>query len=117
MRSFLIQAEVKCLIITILVELIVGIIITRKKDYIPYFILVNILTNPLFNAILFYININYGLDIRKIAWYILEFIVIIIEGIIYTQAIQESKVNPILLSLILNLSSIILGNLIDIYII
>ena len=72
MRNFLIESEIKCFLITVIIELIVGIILTRKKEYIPMFILVNLLTNPLLNAILFYININYGLDLRKIAWYILE---------------------------------------------
>ena len=117
MKNFLITSEIKCLIITLVIELFVGLVITRKKEYIPMFILVNILTNPLLSAILFYININYGLDLRRIAWFILEIIVVIVEGLIYKKAFDDLKINPLFLSLILNLSSIIFGELIDYYII
>ena len=117
MRQFLFVSELKCLIITLLIEIIIGMIIMKDKKYIPMIILVNILTNPLLSSILFYININYGVDLRHIVWIVLEVVVVIVEGVVYMRAFENMKVNPFVLSFILNLSSIILGDLLDTYVI
>ena len=54
------------LIITLIIECLIGLILKyRKKDLLNIF-LVNILTNPLLNAIIGSVNYYFGLKIRNI---------------------------------------------------
>ncbi len=103
-----------CLIITILVELSIAIIlkIKSKKD-IQNIILVNILTNPIVVTIPFYFNIYHGLIYRNISLFLLEIVAILVEGIIYKKYLTNKKINPFLLSLILNVSSYTVGLLLN----
>lgn len=103
-----------CLSCTIIIELIVAIIlkIKDKKDLL-YIILVNIITNPLVVSISLYINIKYGLNIRNISMIILEVSAFIIEALIYLKVLKYKRINPFILSLILNGSSYFIGELIN----
>ena len=76
---------VRCLVFTIIIEVIVGIIlgIRNKKD--------------ILNVILV----------------ILEVITLFVEGFIYLKVLNYKKLNPFLISLFLNLSSYLIGELIN----
>ena len=103
----------KSLIITLIIELVIAFILYyRKKDLINV-LLVNILTNPLLNGIVILINYYFGLKWRNISLIILEIIVFLIEGMIYQKYLEKRKINGYLLSLILNLSSFVIGLLIN----
>ena len=103
----------KSLLITIVIEEIIAFILKyRKKDLINV-LLVNVLTNPLLNSIIVAINFYYGLHYRNIALGILEVMVVIIEGMIYNKYLERRKINGYLLSLILNLGSFLLGEVIN----
>ena len=104
----------RCLLLTIIFELIISIIIgVRDKKDILNIILVNILTNPLVVTIPVYFNIKYGLFERNIALYTLEIITVVTEGYIYKKVLNFKKINPFVISLILNLSSYLIGEIIN----
>ena len=73
----------------------------------------NLLTNPLLNAIIIYVNIFIGIKERNISLIFLEIFVVFIEGFIYQKVLKYKKINCYLLSLILNFSSCFLGTIIN----
>lgn len=98
---------------TIIIEVGLAFILCyRKKDLINVF-LVNLLTNPLLNSLIVAINYYYGLKARNISLYILEVLVVLIEGFVYWKYLDRRKINGFLLSLILNIASYGLGLLIN----
>ncbi len=98
---------------TLVIESCVAFVLKyRGKDLINVF-LVNVLTNPLLNSIVVAINYYYGLKARNISLIILEIIVVIVEGLIYQKNLERRKINGYLLSLILNVSSYVIGLLIN----
>ena len=103
----------RSLLITIFVEIIVAIILRYRKKDLLNVLLVNILTNPLLNSLVVYINVYYGLMARNISLLILEILVVIIEGMIYQKYLDSRKINGYVLSLILNASSYIVGMIIN----
>ena len=105
---------IRCLVLTIIIELIIAIIlkIREKKDIINI-ILVNIVTNPLVVSIPAYILMRYGKKNYYISLYSLEIITVIVEGLIYKKVLKYKKINPYLISLILNLSSYLIGEIIN----
>ena len=104
----------RALLCTIIIELIVGIIlkIRNKKDLINI-ILVNCLTNPLVVTIPLYVNIKYGLFERHICLLLLEIFALAIEGFIYKKYLEFNKINPYVLSIILNACSYSMGEVIN----
>ena len=103
----------RCLIITIVVECGFALILGyRKKDILNVF-LVNVLTNPLLNSLVVFINFYYGLKWRNISLYVFEIIVLFVEGIIYQKYLEKRKINGFILSLLLNLASYGIGLLIN----
>lgn len=105
---------IRCLLLTIIIELIIALIlgIRDKKDIINI-ILVNIITNPVvvMSQTLLYIKFGYNIEMIGIA--ILEVLVVLVEGLIYKKVLNYKKINPILLSLILNALSFLIGELIN----
>jgi len=103
----------RCLILTVLIETLIAFILGyRKKDLINV-ILVNIMTNPIVVMIPVYFNVKYGIVERNIALGILEIVTLFVEGFIYYKFLEKRKINPFLLSLILNFSSYIVGVIIN----
>ena len=101
------------LIITLVIECLIGLILGfRKKDLLNIF-LVNVLTNPLLNATIGSVNYYFGLRVRTIVLIILEIIVVIVEGFIYQKYFERRKINPYIVSLILNIASFGLGKIIN----
>lgn len=104
----------KCLLLTIFIEVIVGILIgIRNKKDILNIVLVNILTNPLVVSIPIYVLVKYGYNYQIISLVILEVLTVIIEGFIYFKVLIYKKINPFIISLILNLSSYLIGEIIN----
>ena len=104
----------RCLILTIIIEVIIGLIlkIKNKKDILNI-ILANIITNPIVVSIPVYINIKFGLLERNICLIILEILTLFVEGFIYKKVLNYKKINPYLISLILNMSSYLIGEIIN----
>lgn len=102
-----------CLSSTIMIELIMSLLlgIRNKKDILNV-ILVNIMTNPLVVSILMYITYN-RLFNTTISIIILEILVILTEGFTYKKVLTFDKINPYVLSLILNISSYFIGRLLN----
>ena len=105
---------IRCLLLTIIIELIIALIlgIRDKKDIINI-ILVNVITNPIvvMSQTLLYIKFGYNIEMIGIA--ILEVLVVLVEGLIYKKVLNYKKINPILLSLILNTLSFLIGEFIN----
>lgn len=105
---------IKCLICTIIIEVIIGILIgIRNKKDVLNIILVNILTNPIVVSLPIYVMIRYGIRFRYYSLVILEVFAVVIEGIIYKKVLKHKKINPYLISLILNMGSYLIGEVIN----
>ena len=102
-----------CLSSTIVIELIMSLLlgIRNKKDILNV-ILVNIMTNPLIVSIIMYITYNRIFN-TTISIIILEILVVLIEGFTYKKVLTFDKINPYVLSLILNISSYFIGGLLN----
>ena len=107
---------IKCLAITVIVELLFALIIgiKDKKDLLDI-LLVNVATNPLSTTFLLYINMRYVNKYHIPSWIVLEIFVFLIEGLIYTKVLKYDKLNGFIVSFMLNISSIALGYVIDKY--
>lgn len=104
----------RALICTIIIEVCVALLLkVRNKKDILNIVLVNCLTNPLVTSIPVYVNIRYGVMQRHVTLGTLEIITLIVEGYIYLKVLNYKKINPFILSLILNLSSYLIGNIIN----
>lgn len=104
-----IEIYLKPLILTIIFECIAGFLLGLRNKDIVLVIMVNIITNPLLVYIC--VTLMYYLGIDKaylITYLLLEPIVIVVEWLIYRQYLSK-KMNYLLLSVILNIVSIIGG--------
>ncbi len=101
-----------CLLSTILIETLFSFIlgVRKKKDYLNI-ILVNIITNPIVVLVPTILGIYCGLKYRNICLLCLELFTVFIEGFIYKKVLSYDKNNPYVLSLILNLMSYFIGDL------
>lgn len=104
----------KCLICTIIIEVLVALLlkIKEKKDLLNI-TFVNILTNPLVVSIPTYVMVKYGYHYQTIVLIVLEILTVIVEGLIYLKVLKYKKVNPFIISIILNLSSYLIGEVIN----
>lgn len=104
------------LLLTIFLEIIFSIIFgLRKKDLINV-LLVNVLTNPLINCIHPLFLFEYGKTAQIICLFILEILVVIVEGFVYQKTLNYKRINLFVLSLILNLISFMLGTVLNYFI-
>ena len=102
----------KCLVLTIIIESIIALILgVRDKKDIINIILVNIVTNPVVVSLPIFMLVRYGYDMQIKTLYILEVITVLVEGFIYKKVLNYKKINPFILSLILNLGSYLIGKL------
>ena len=106
---------IKCLVITIIIEIVVALIlkIRDKKDLLNI-ALVNIMTNPIVTSIPVYMNIRYSVNCRNITLLILEILTVLLEGLIYKKFLNFKRINPFILSLLLNCSSYFIGEIINV---
>lgn len=105
---------IKCLLYTIIIELIIAFVLQVKdKKDIKTIVLVNILTNPIVVLVPTLVYIKYGYIYRNIVLYLLEIITVLTEGLIYYKLFKYKKLNPFIFSLLLNLSSYLIGEIIN----
>lgn len=107
---------IKCLALTIVIELIISLLLgVRDKKDILNIILVNVITNPVvvMSQVLLYLRFGYKIEIIGVI--ILEVLVVIVEGLIYRKVLNYKRINPLLLALILNASSFLIGELINMF--
>lgn len=103
---------IRCLLLTIIVECLIAFFLKyRKKDLINV-VVINIITNPIVSSIPVYFNVKYGVSGRNISLLVLELLVLIIEGFLFKKYLINKKMNPYILSFILNISSYLIGGLI-----
>ena len=114
MKALYLKIIIVCLVSTIIIELLIALLLkVRDKKDILNILLVNVMTNPLLVTITMYINILYGLKYRNILIYPLEILVVLSEGFVYKKYLKYKKINPYVLSLILNISSYLIGLIIN----
>ena len=105
---------VRCLIITIIIEAVVGLIIgIRDKKDILNIVLVNIMTNPLVVSLPILILLLYGTTARYVTLFLLEVFAVVSEGLVYYKFLKYKKINGFLVSLVLNLVSYGIGELLN----
>ena len=102
------------LILTIILECSAAWIlkIREKKDMLNV-VLVNVFTNPLVVCFTFLAGFFYGADARIGATIYLEIFALVSEALIYRKTLSFKKLNPFLLSLILNATSYLSGLVIN----
>ena len=101
---------IKALLLTVAIEGIIMLALTRSVKWLLYNILVNALTNPLLNLALLYVSVLSG----KTGPYVLclligEVIVIAVEACLYRAFTEDTAGNCIGRSLITNLVSVLIG--------
>ena len=103
-----------CLLLTIIIESIFAFLlgVRSKKDFLNI-TLVNVLTNPIVVTIPYLIYILYGYKFYTYSIILLEIFTFLIEGLIYLKVLDYKKINPLFLSLLLNLTSYGLGLLME----
>lgn len=101
---------ITCLLLTLIIELFFAWVfrIKDKKDFFNI-MLANIITNPIVVILPHYISFNYGFKLYDVILIILEILAVIVEGVIYQKYLKYKKINPYLLSLLLNLLSYFIG--------
>ncbi len=102
-----------CLVLTIMLEGLTAILLgLRGKDLLNV-LLVNILTNPLLNAIHPLFLFHYGKEAQIISMLILEILVVLLEGFIYYKVLNYKKMSGYKLSFLCNFLSFMVGTLIN----
>lgn len=105
---------IKCLLLTVLIELAIALLIgiVKRRDLLNV-ILVNVVTNPLVVSLPILFMLLYGVRARYIVLIILELLTVIFEGFIYSKVLDYKKLNPYIISLMLNLGSYLIGEVIN----
>lgn len=98
-----------CLGLTVVIECALSFILGYRKTDLLYILLVNAITNPLLNSSAYLVEALHGEDAKGTYVMIAEFVVVVIEGLIYLFVLDRRKINPMILSFILNLVSCVLG--------
>lgn len=102
------------LFLTIIIELLLALLIrVKNKDNLSTIIWVNCLTNPI---VVFLTNISLFLNnilITNLILYLLEIIVVPVEGYLFRKNLKEMKINAYTFSLYLNVLSFSCGLLIN----
>ena len=110
MISLLPFIMIRCLILTILIECGIAYLLgVRKKTDVLIVMLVNLLTNPLVVSSVVAVNYFVGRQAAEIFEYVSEIAVFLIEGFIYRKKLDYKKINPFILSLLLNAASYLSG--------
>ena len=105
---------IRCLLLTILIEGIIALIIgIRDKKDLLNVALVNILTNPIVVSVPIFVMVFIRVSYRYYTLYILEILAFITEGFVYSKVLKYKKINPYLVSLILNLGSYLIGEILN----
>ena len=99
--------------VTVLIEWGLSCIFLRSKSDRQIVVLAQCLTNPILNMLLI---INYNLELFNpiVVLVVLEISIVFIEAIIYKKSLKEkTKINPLILSILLNIASFSVGQLLN----
>ena len=104
-----------CLCVTLLVETVAALLFKIRGADLLYVVLVNVLTNP----IVVYISMFWGYRFfgvgRILIVAIPELCAFLVEGFIYYKCLNNRKVNGYLFSLVLNICSYGIGEIINFF--
>ena len=104
----------RCLVLTIIIEVIVGLVLgIKNKNDIIKIVIVNVITNPIVVFVPIVIYYYLGHNFYVISLLTLEVITVLFEGYIYKVKFDYKRLNPFYISLLLNLSSYFVGELIN----
>lgn len=102
-----------CLVATIMIELLLALAFGVRKKNLGIVVLAQIITNPLVVLISNFVLYLNDIPSYYIAMFILEICAFVAEGLIYRiffiKGINKNKMNPFLLSLLLNILSFLAG--------
>ena len=114
MLARIIKILINSLVFTLLIEIIVAktLKIKEKKDLINI-VLVNIVTNPIVVLFPYVIGLYFGIKCRYILLFMLELLTVLFEGLVYKKNLKYNKINPYIISIILNLCSYLIGDIIN----
>lgn len=114
MISSLPLIAVRCLLLTVLFEITGALILgVRSKSDLLTVTLAQVVTNPLLVVISTLITVNFGIVPRRIFLAFAEVGAVAAEGLIYSKTLDYKKLNPYLLSLLLNGFSFFLGEIVN----
>lgn len=101
------------LMTTVVVEIIVSLLLGMrdKKDMLNVF-LVNVLTNPAVVSLGYAVNVYFGYKVRLCSLVFLEITAVLLEGAVYKKYLNFKKIGPYKLSIVLNVSSYVVGVLV-----
>lgn len=103
----------RCLLETLIIELGIAMALGVRKRDLGLVGLVNIFTNPLVTSFSFLVLLNFGRKYVFIAEAVLELAALLAEYFIYKKGMEYRKIKPFLLALILNISSLGIGEIIN----
>ena len=102
------------LVCTLLIEVGFALLLgVRKKRDLLFVALVNLMTNPLVGSLGIAAGFFFGTTVRIICMIFLELSAFAAEALVYRKMLDYKKINPFLLSLLLNTASYFLGLLIN----
>ncbi len=96
-------------LLTSFIEGIIIYLLYRKKEFVYYSLLCNMLTNPAMNLLLFFAAKVFGLAYYYLILIVLEIIVVLAEAFIYKLLGNLKTSKSLFLSALLNLSSFLIG--------
>lgn len=97
------------LLLTSFIEGIIIYLLYRKKDFVYYSLLCNMLTNPAMNLLLFFAIKILGYGYYYLSLIVLEIIVVLVEAFIYRLLGNLKTSKSLMLSALLNLTSFLFG--------
>lgn len=107
----------RALALTILFETELALALgVRKKRDISVVVLAQALTNPPLVITLMLINLRFSFTVYCVAVAVLEILAFFTEGFVYKSALDYKKINPFLLSLILNVFSFSAGQVLNTFV-
>lgn len=105
---------VNALLMTVIIETAIALLIgIRKPSDILNVILANVFTNPIVVFSVFIIGYIYGNKVRVAATVFLELFAFLAEAVIYRKTLSTKRINPFLVSLILNAISFFVGEILN----
>jgi len=98
------------LLLTLIIEILAALVLGyRSKFVLLSIVLVNLITNPLLNYVLWLNSFYHLFEINIISLIVLESVIVLVEGILLTFAIRLKFKSLLFLSFIMNLVSFTIG--------
>lgn len=101
-----------CLVWTLALELWGSVVLGLRRSDLLYVVLVNVMTNPVLVSVTTLILLTCGMRAYYISLAVFETAAFVAEALVYRRTLR-AKINPFLLSALLNAVSFFLGNVIN----